>query len=95
MVKLGDTHVAFDDELNVLWTYQTKWVDYSKCPAYIPAVGDIDGDKRDEVNSGYFMLDGDGKLLPGTYTVSAELVNHDHSPLSPPVIDFFRIAVVE
>jgi hypothetical protein len=41
------------------------------------------------------VLDGDGKLLPGTYTVSAELVNHDHSPLSPPVIDFFRIAVVE
>lgn len=63
VVKLGDTHVAFDDELNVLWTYSTPWIEYSKCPAYIPAVGDIDGDGRDEVNSGYFLLDHDGKPL--------------------------------
>lgn len=63
VVKLGDTHVAFDDELKVLWTYRTKWVDYTQCPAYIPAVGDIDGDGRDEVNSGYFLLDDDGKAL--------------------------------
>ena len=63
VVKLGDTHVAFDDELKVLWTYTTQWIEYSKCPAYIPAVGDIDGDGRDEVNSGYFLLDHDGKPL--------------------------------
>ena len=61
VVKLGDTHVAFDDRLNVLWSYTTEWVEYSKCPAYIPAIGDIDGDGRDEVNSGYFLLDHDGK----------------------------------
>ena len=63
VIKLGDTHVAFDDQLNVLWSYTTEWVEYSKCPAYIPAVGDIDGDGRDEVNSGYFVLDHDGKPL--------------------------------
>lgn len=63
VIKLGDTHVAFDDQLKVLWTYRTDWVEYSKCPAYIPAVGDIDGDGRDEVNSGYFLLDHDGKPL--------------------------------
>ena len=63
VIKLGDTHVAFDDQLKVLWTYQTDWVEYSKCPAYIPAVGDIDGDGRDEVNSGYFLLDHDGTPL--------------------------------
>lgn len=63
VVKLGDTHVAFDDELNTLWSYQTPWVNYSECPAYIPAVGDIDGDGRDEVNSGYFLLDDDGTPL--------------------------------
>ena len=63
VIKLGATHVAFDDRLNVLWTYTTEWVEYSKCPAYIPAVGDLDGDGRDEVNSGYFLLDHDGKPL--------------------------------
>ena len=61
VIKLGDTHVALDERLNLLWTYTTEWVEYSKCPAYIPAVGDIDGDGRDELNSGYFLLDHDGK----------------------------------
>lgn len=63
VAKLGDTHVAFDDRLRVLWTYRTDWVDYGNCPAYIPAVGDMDGDGRDEVNSGYFLLDHDGSPL--------------------------------
>ena len=63
VVKLGATHVAFTDELKVLWTYQTEWVEYSRCPAYIPAVGDIDGDGRDEVNAGYFLLDDNGEAL--------------------------------
>jgi hypothetical protein len=62
-VKLGDTYVALDDQLNVLWTYRTEWVKYSECPAYIPAIGDIDGDGRDEVNGGYFVLAHDGKPL--------------------------------
>ena len=63
VIKLGDTHVALDERLNVLWTYTTEWVEYSECPAYIPALGDIDGDGRDELNSGYFLLDHDGKPL--------------------------------
>ena len=60
-VKLGDTYVAFDDVLNVLWTYQTPWIKYSQCPAYIPAVGDVDGDGRDELGGGYFLLESDGR----------------------------------
>ncbi len=63
IVKLGDTIVAFDDGLSVLWTYQIRWNDYGRCSAYIPAVGDIDGDGRDEVNGGYFLLDSDGTPL--------------------------------
>ncbi len=62
-VKLGDTYVAFDEHLNVLWTYTTKWIKYSQCPAYIPSVGDLDGDGRDELNAGYFVLSPDGKPL--------------------------------
>ena len=63
IAKLGDTYVAMDDRLQVLWTYQTPWIQYANCPAYIPAVGDIDGDGRDEVNGGYFVLDSDGTPL--------------------------------
>jgi hypothetical protein len=60
VVKLGDTYVALDENLRVLWTYRSRWVKYSQCPAYIPAVGDLDGDGRDELNGGYFVLDDDG-----------------------------------
>ena len=63
VAKLGDTYVAMDDRLNVLWTYRTPWVEYANCPAYIPAVGDVDGDGRDELNGGYFLLDHDGTPL--------------------------------
>lgn len=63
VVKLGDTYVALDDRLNVLWTYRTEWVEYSRCPAYIPSVGDVDGDGQDEVNGGYFVLDSNGRPL--------------------------------
>ena len=62
-VKLGDTYVALDEQFNVLWTYRTEWVRYSQCPAYIPAVGDIDGDGRDELLTGYHLIDDDGSLL--------------------------------
>jgi hypothetical protein len=63
VVKLGDTYVALDEELEVLWTYTSKWFRYSQCPAYIPAVGDIDGDGRDELCGGYFLLDSQGRPL--------------------------------
>ena len=62
-VKLGDTYVALNDRFDVLWTYRSEWVKYSQCPAYIPAVGDIDGDGRDELLTGYHLLDDDGSLL--------------------------------
>ena len=62
-VKLGDTYVALDEHLNVLWTYASRWISYGHCPAYIPAVGDIDGDGRDELNGGYFVIDHDGSPL--------------------------------
>ena len=63
VVKLGDTYVAMDERFNVLWTYRSEWVKYSQCPAYIPAVGDIDGDGRDELLTGYHLIDHDGRLL--------------------------------
>ena len=62
-VKLGDTYVALDENFNVLWTCQTEWVKYSQCPAYIPAIGDIDSDGRDELLTGYHLIDHDGKPL--------------------------------
>lgn len=63
VVKLGDTVVALDDELNVLWTYTIRWNEYGRCSAYIPAVGDMDGDGRDEVNGGHYLLDSAGRPL--------------------------------
>lgn len=60
VVKLGDTILAIDENLEALWTYRTKWNEYSFCSAYIPAVGDIDGDGRDEVNGGYYLIGPDG-----------------------------------
>ena len=64
IVKLGKMTIAFDNQLQVLWTYTNKWEEYSRCPAYIPSVGDIDGDGKDEVNGGYFLLDDDGTPAP-------------------------------
>ena len=63
VIKLGSRVIAFDEDLQVLWTYESGWTEYSRCPAYIPSVGDIDGDGRDEVNGGYFLLDNDGTVL--------------------------------
>lgn len=63
VVKLGDTLVALDESLKTLWTYRTEWTEYGHCPAYIPAVGDINGDGRDEINGGYFLLSADGEPM--------------------------------
>ena len=63
VVKLGERILAFDSNIEVLWEYESPWTEYGQCPAYIPAVGDIDGDGRDEVNGGYFLLDHDGTVL--------------------------------
>jgi len=63
VIKLGERVVALDENLNVLWTYPIRWNDYGRCSAYIPAVGDIDGDGCDEVTGGYYLLDHDGRPL--------------------------------
>ena len=63
VVKLGNDLLAFNHELEILWRYTNKWYRYSKHSAYIPAVGDLDGDGRDEVNGGHFGLDHDGSVL--------------------------------
>lgn len=65
LVRTELFYTAFDDRLQVLWAYRDDpaWNSYGKCPAYYPAVGDIDGDGCDEVNTGYFLIDQDGTLL--------------------------------
>ena len=63
IIKLGKTLFAFDHELNLLWTYYNANDQYQHCPAYIPAVGDLDGDGKDEINGGYYVLDDDGSVL--------------------------------
>ncbi|MCH8289965.1 hypothetical protein IH992_02510 [Candidatus Poribacteria bacterium] len=63
VVKLGNDILAFNHELEILWQYTNRWYRYSKHAAYIPAVGDLDGDGRDEVNGGHFGLDHDGNVL--------------------------------
>ena len=63
IIKLGKKIIAFDNQLRVLWTYFNAWDEYANCPAYVPAVGDMDNDGRDEVNGGYFVLNADGEPL--------------------------------
>ena len=61
IIKLGKKLIAFDDQLNVRWTYHNAWDEYANCPAYIPAVGDMDNDGRDEINGGYYVLNANGE----------------------------------
>ena len=63
IIKLGTKIIAFNNELEVLWTYTNNWDEYQNCPAYIPCVGDMDGDGLDEINGGYYILDSKGKPL--------------------------------
>lgn len=63
VVKLGNDVLAFNHELEILWHYRNKYYRYPGHAAYIPAVGDLDGDGRDEVNGGHFGLDHDGSVL--------------------------------
>lgn len=61
LLKAGDTYVALTDQLEVLWTYQYRLKDDGNFPPKFPAVGDMNGDGRDEVYGGYFLLSPDGK----------------------------------
>jgi len=63
IIKLGTVVLAFDQNLHLLWRYECPWSEYGHCPAYIPSVGDIDGDGQDEVNGGYYLVDHDGTVL--------------------------------
>ena len=65
LINVGSLYLALDENLQVLWSYQFNpaWTQYGRRPAYFPALGDIDGDGRDEVNGGYFLLDHDGAPL--------------------------------
>jgi hypothetical protein len=63
VIKLGNQVLAFNHELRLIWSYFNPWDEYQQCPAYIPAVGDIDDDGKDEVNGGYFLLDDDGSIM--------------------------------
>ena len=67
VVKVGDTLLAFNCELELLWSYTNPWNHYPRHSAYIPAVGDLDGDGRDEVIGGHFGLDHDGSTLWENY----------------------------
>lgn len=63
IIKLGTKIIAFNYQLEVLWTYKNDWNEYQNCPAYIPCVGDMDGDGLDEINGGYYILDASGKPI--------------------------------
>lgn len=63
IIKLGKKIIAFDDKLNVLWTYWNEWDEYGNCPAYTPSVGDMDNDGKDEINGGFYILSSNGKPL--------------------------------
>ena len=63
VVKVGVNLLAFNHNLELLWQYTDEWFRYPKHSAYIPAVGDFNGDGLDEVNGGNFGLAADGTVL--------------------------------
>jgi hypothetical protein len=62
-VEVGVNLLAFNHKLELLWQYTDEWFRYPKHSAYIPAVGDFNGDGLDEVNGGNFGLAADGTVL--------------------------------
>ena len=63
VVKVGVNLLAFNHKSEMLWQYTDEWFRYPKHSAYIPAVGDFNGDGLDEVNGGNFGLAADGRVL--------------------------------
>lgn len=63
VVKVASRVLAFDDQLKLLWKYDLPDTERPFHPAYVPAVGDIDGDGRDEVFVGHVLLGSDGQPL--------------------------------
>ncbi len=60
VLKAGKDVFAFTGEFELLWTYECPWNRYPEHCCYIPAVGDVDGDGRDEVNLGNAVIDDNG-----------------------------------
>ena len=54
---------AFDLRGEPLWSYESRWNDYPRHAAYIPSVGDLDGDGLDEVVGGHFARDHSGTAI--------------------------------
>ena len=67
VVKVGVNVLAFNHKLELLWHYTDKWFRYPNHSAYIPAVGDFNGDGLDEVNGGNYGLAADGTVLWNHY----------------------------
>ena len=67
VVKVGVNVLAFNHKLELLWQYTDRWFRYPKHSAYIPAVGDFNGDGLDEINGGNFGLAADGTVLWDKY----------------------------
>lgn len=67
VVKIGVNVLAFNHHLDLLWQYTDRWYRYPKHSAYIPAVGDFNGDGLDEVNGGNYGLAADGNVLWDKY----------------------------
>ncbi len=63
VIKLGYTYLAFDNELNVLWSHRVPEHDRFEHCSYIPAVGDVDGDEADEVYGGHVLIDDTGERI--------------------------------
>ena len=67
VVKVGVNVLAFNHKLELLWQYTDEWFRYPEHSAYIPAVGDFNGDGLDEVNGGNFGIAADGRVLWNRY----------------------------
>ncbi len=63
LVQLGDqnctTLIAFDENLNELWSYKVD----DGLGGHNPGIGDIDGDGKDEVAVGARLIDHNGRLV--------------------------------
>lgn len=67
VVKVGVNVLAFNHKLELLWQHTDKWFRYPNHSAYIPAVGDFNGDGLDEVNGGNYGIAADGMVLWNHY----------------------------